>query len=1708
MDDFNITLRALTEGLRELPTDDIARVRHFLAEYLGDARHPVPFGGRARDFARLDSWLLEPAGPAYALLAAPAGRGKSALLLRWCQHLLEQPELAVVYFPVSIRFRTNLAGTVFPALVALLARLHGESIPGDLHTHEEVWHGLLTQYLTRPLPDGRQLLLVLDGIDEAADWEAGSWLLPENPPPHLRVALSARYLANDQDASAWLTRLGWTGEGLAQTVELYPLDRAGIASVLTQMGFPLDLLGTRVDIVSELHRLSEGDPLLIRLYVDDLWERGESATSLTPEDLQAMRPGLPGYFERWWNEQRSLWQRAASEREATVQTVLNLLAGALGPLSQEDILSLAAPDSDLRTEGIEQHLEPLKRFVIGDGMRQGYVFSHPRLASYFLEERLSPAERQEVEQRFLNWGASVLAGLNAGTLAPARVSPYIVQYYGAHLERSQAEVSAFVALVSDGWRQAWEKLDRAYAGFLGDSERAWRAAERANAAALNTGGSAPYLNAEIRSLLCRVSINSMTGNISSRLMLEAVKTGVWTPAQGLASIRLIADLAPRARELAGLAPYVQEPLRTDIAQEALDTIATLKDERERLDMLVEVAPGLPAGLLEQILEIVHVIPDEADRAGVLAELAPTLAQTPELVAHALSIMYEIAEEEYLVLALEGLVAYLSQEQLQEALSRVREIEDDRYRAQALRTLTPLLSSELLQEILAESRAWRVSIPQVYLLAELVKALPEPARAEALHETQELLREILDQEYHVEILLKLAPFLPEEQLQDVLKETQEIWDESYRAHALRELLPSLPVELLPAFLEVVLTHTNEELRVAILLPALPFLPLSLLGECLEHVATIWDEGLRVEMLAQLAALADEHLLPRLLTLAKTIKDPGYRVWLQAELETTLQSETPENIDVAGSFMNVLYVHERVQTLLAIVERVSSKALARIFTNMESEIFGFYRSTLQGQRQAEIVIKLAPRMPEKWLPRAMHLVRNLEWETSQALALIALAPRINEDFLPIALEIVHEMKTRAQRSRVLEALVSTLPAERKAERVHEMLQILQVIKDENDRVSLFNTFIASLTHDFPAESLSDVLAAVREMRALVHKSHMLARLAHIVLPEQFEMLLLDLPMLWGMEARARVLNALIPRLPEQVLPSFLAAVQALHEESWRASVLTTMAEHVSPATFPELLALTLAIRDRNEQTKILGSLATHLPVSAFLSFWEVWQYIQNKGHSLWILNALAEHVPPDYFALVWETAQQIENSSWRMHIIANLAKHASASNFAQIWTMVQQTQDTQQLVSTIKGLLPYIPEALYPQVFETILALLLSANQPDIDAADRQKIIETLEELADYVPASFFLEFWQSIDTLENKLQRADLREKLASRVPESYFVQIWNEVNIVEQDNTRRNQLWEKLLWKLPERFFVQVWDPVKGLEDTWLQGKMLSALAAHVPTDFLAEFWQNVKGLNDPQVQLRILYELAPRLPQEAVREALDMALQFSFGSTVSDWLLWMATFLSSEQSELFLTTLLPTPWTPEDLPDVFTAMREKWPRDSWERLMVALLPRLPQASLEIMLPAFLDVTLRRMQADEDRVAILRKLSANVPPGALPTMLEATWSLQTPHNSQQVLADFMPNLTPAAWLQALELASVKARSTGMTIHLLHVLNAAPVELQQSAPAPLYLALSFILHQLASLPRREALASLTLLEPTLRALGSEEMSVATLCSVLEIGRWWP
>lgn len=137
----------ITRGLDELLTRYDSRVQNFLEYYFGAKDHPAPFGGRASDLAALDAWLDDPAAPPYASLIAPAGRGKSALLAHWVTSRLSGKAVHVVYFPISIRFNTNLETVVFASLAGRMAHVYGEKVTQAVDAQQ--YRGVFSDYLRR-----------------------------------------------------------------------------------------------------------------------------------------------------------------------------------------------------------------------------------------------------------------------------------------------------------------------------------------------------------------------------------------------------------------------------------------------------------------------------------------------------------------------------------------------------------------------------------------------------------------------------------------------------------------------------------------------------------------------------------------------------------------------------------------------------------------------------------------------------------------------------------------------------------------------------------------------------------------------------------------------------------------------------------------------------------------------------------------------------------------------------------------------------------------------------------------------------------------------------------------------------------------------------------------------------------------------------------------------------------------------------------------------------------------------------------------------------------------------------------------------------------------------------------------------------------------------------------------------------------------------
>jgi hypothetical protein len=169
--------RHLDGHLQGCQPDGRRRLTPFSCIISAQRETPPHSAGVKKHLEALTSWLDDESAPQYVLMVARAGLGKSALLAHWVDALQRGPtDCCLLYFPIKRGWRTNLESAVFSPLAPRLARLFGQPAPQteDVRQLREV----LQHYLDRAVKESRRLLLIVDGLDKAAGWVAGTDCLP------------------------------------------------------------------------------------------------------------------------------------------------------------------------------------------------------------------------------------------------------------------------------------------------------------------------------------------------------------------------------------------------------------------------------------------------------------------------------------------------------------------------------------------------------------------------------------------------------------------------------------------------------------------------------------------------------------------------------------------------------------------------------------------------------------------------------------------------------------------------------------------------------------------------------------------------------------------------------------------------------------------------------------------------------------------------------------------------------------------------------------------------------------------------------------------------------------------------------------------------------------------------------------------------------------------------------------------------------------------------------------------------------------------------------------------------------------------------------------------------------------------------------------------------------------------------------------------
>lgn len=494
----------------------------------------------------------------------------------------------VVFVPISIRFNTNRPEVFYEAIAARLAKALAKQLEPAYTDPATYYEDRCRSLLVEAAERKKQVLIIIDGIDEAlGDRFDASWF-PKSTISTIRLIVSARLQVGDRNWEGWAKRLSWTSGVRMQALDLTRLSMPDIKDLLTQAGAPIDVLVDQPNIVEKLYDLSEGEPLLVKLYVEDLWKHAPDLRQLGAEDLDRIKPGLRGYFQDWINRHPDLWQE-----DTPVLRYLAVLACTYGPLSSSELSDLTCKSFGIRPGlRVENALRPARRFVIGTSKlslddNAGYVLAHPKFGE-FLREYFDYDQIERVRQSLAAWGRDTTSQLNSGALAVQRCPIYLLHYLTQHLADVNADTVDYMSLLERGWMLAWHSSDKHYAGYAGDIRRVQREATR------NCD-----IRLEIRCALALGTVASLSESVSTPMLTLALEGGVITGSQAAGLIRHVPDAWARAVSVAAVGRTADHGLALrllEIADDILDVEAKFLAKAGLIDHLASFSQEpIPTG---------------------------------------------------------------------------------------------------------------------------------------------------------------------------------------------------------------------------------------------------------------------------------------------------------------------------------------------------------------------------------------------------------------------------------------------------------------------------------------------------------------------------------------------------------------------------------------------------------------------------------------------------------------------------------------------------------------------------------------------------------------------------------------------------------------------------------------------------------------------------------------------------------------------------------------------------------------------------------------------------------------------------------------------------------------------------------------------------------------------------------------------------------
>lgn len=568
------------------------------------------------------------------------------------------------------------------------------------------------------------------------------------------------------------------------------------------------------------------------------------------------------------------------------------------------------------------------------------------------------------------------------------------------------------------WTPIWYAVRDAVAdlaGFLDDVTRARRlACEAVDQGDISWGLG---LGRQCRYALLTASVGSLAANLSPALLADLVASAVWEPPRGLAMALQMPDPLQQARALVLLAPYVPPPTW----QQLLAAAFKLANARARAEAIADLAHYLSPAELEQALTATCALPPGLDgwRGGALIHLAPYLPAALLPVARAAAqemqvgtatstelqrmfAFYEHAQgytAGYLSAPRYEALAALARRQAtlgspREALAEAQSITHDHWCTMATAWVIPYLPAdaapgELLRLGLDVARRRRDGVFQAEELVALAvadAALPEPERLGIWREAWSAVQKHLKPENQPALLADLAPYVPAAHREAVLRAADPHFDDPDASGSVSHDAVTLQVL---ACCHARLGHRQRALALAThLWDGRVSAALTTLEPCLSEAdRTALRQQVQQEEAHHPARAA---ALRARLAEARALRDGQERAQVLAALAPLLTA--------AGLAQSAaLQAATSIQALSDIADAWERHRLQCDLAQGFAQAGGFaealatIRSMAAADNTAEALQRIAPHLPQAWLPQAEAAARSIDDLAQRAQAVRALAGR---------------------------------------------------------------------------------------------------------------------------------------------------------------------------------------------------------------------------------------------------------------------------------------------------------------------------------------------------------------------------------------------------------------------------------------------------------------------------------------------------------------------------------------------------------------------------------------------------------------------------------------------------------------------------------------------------------------------------------------------